>query len=256
MFNLHNPNGYYLPNYNEPNILQNCNSQLKNNHANDLGQYPKLNSLYNPINDSLFSNNFNLPHQMYLQNCAQAAFQTNYFNPISTSMDSLSAQAIHAHPHPNPSKNLHNKLNNSPDSQSSNSPTSLSSSSSLSSSMETTPVSPHPNQAFNPLHLSAQSIPNHMYNQFYWDRPAEKSDLFYKNEFYKLDPNYIKFMQHTGQFNGLDFNRMDESHFEHFAKMSKRTRSTYPFGKCKVCNDKATGIHYGIATCEGCKVIK
>jgi hypothetical protein len=23
---------------------------------------------------------------------------------------------------------------------------------------------------------------------------------------------------------------------------------------CKVCNDKATGIHYGVATCEGCKV--
>ena len=26
------------------------------------------------------------------------------------------------------------------------------------------------------------------------------------------------------------------------------------FGKCKICNDKATGIHYGVATCEGCKV--
>jgi hypothetical protein len=23
---------------------------------------------------------------------------------------------------------------------------------------------------------------------------------------------------------------------------------------CKVCFDKATGIHYGVATCEGCKV--
>jgi hypothetical protein len=23
---------------------------------------------------------------------------------------------------------------------------------------------------------------------------------------------------------------------------------------CKVCSDKATGIHYGVATCEGCKV--
>ena len=31
-------------------------------------------------------------------------------------------------------------------------------------------------------------------------------------------------------------------------------KSTFPFGKCKVCRDKATGVHYGIATCEGCKV--
>lgn len=33
----------------------------------------------------------------------------------------------------------------------------------------------------------------------------------------------------------------------------KRPKSTYPFGRCRVCDDKATGIHYGIATCEGCK---
>ncbi|RNA00341.1 hypothetical protein BpHYR1_024429, partial [Brachionus plicatilis] len=32
-----------------------------------------------------------------------------------------------------------------------------------------------------------------------------------------------------------------------------RRKSTFPFGKCKVCNDKATGVHYGISTCEGCK---
>jgi hypothetical protein len=26
------------------------------------------------------------------------------------------------------------------------------------------------------------------------------------------------------------------------------------FGECKVCGDIASGIHYGIATCEACKV--
>ena len=27
------------------------------------------------------------------------------------------------------------------------------------------------------------------------------------------------------------------------------------FGNCKVCDDKASGVHYGVASCEGCKVI-
>lgn len=41
----------------------------------------------------------------------------------------------------------------------------------------------------------------------------------------------------------------------HSCEAKKRPRSTFPFGKCKVCSDKATGVHYGVATCEGCKVI-
>ena len=32
------------------------------------------------------------------------------------------------------------------------------------------------------------------------------------------------------------------------------TKVQFSFGKCKICDDTATGIHYGIATCEGCKV--
>jgi hypothetical protein len=35
---------------------------------------------------------------------------------------------------------------------------------------------------------------------------------------------------------------------------SNKLKVKYPFGHCRVCNDKATGVHYGIATCEGCKV--
>jgi hypothetical protein len=27
------------------------------------------------------------------------------------------------------------------------------------------------------------------------------------------------------------------------------------FGNCRICNCKANGIHYGVASCEGCKVI-
>ncbi|XP_069132424.1 uncharacterized protein [Argopecten irradians] len=27
----------------------------------------------------------------------------------------------------------------------------------------------------------------------------------------------------------------------------------FPFGNCRVCNDRATGVHYGVASCEGCK---
>ena len=39
-------------------------------------------------------------------------------------------------------------------------------------------------------------------------------------------------------------------------EISKQTQTgnRFLFGNCKICNDKATGIHYGVATCEGCKV--
>ena len=38
-------------------------------------------------------------------------------------------------------------------------------------------------------------------------------------------------------------------------KESKKSHEKFDFGRCKICKDKATGIHYGIPSCEGCKVI-
>lgn len=29
----------------------------------------------------------------------------------------------------------------------------------------------------------------------------------------------------------------------------------FNFGKCRICSSEATGIHYGVCSCEGCKVI-
>ena len=31
---------------------------------------------------------------------------------------------------------------------------------------------------------------------------------------------------------------------------------TINFSDCKICDEKSSGIHYGISTCEGCKVNK
>jgi hypothetical protein len=31
-------------------------------------------------------------------------------------------------------------------------------------------------------------------------------------------------------------------------------RNSAEFGECRVCTDKANGVHYGLPTCEGCKV--
>ena len=52
--------------------------------------------------------------------------------------------------------------------------------------------------------------------------------------------------------------REDEKYFYDYhdypcRKMKPLDKSQ--FGNCKVCQDKASGIHYGVATCEGCKVI-
>ena len=35
----------------------------------------------------------------------------------------------------------------------------------------------------------------------------------------------------------------------------QKSHQKFDFGRCKICKDKASGIHYGIPSCEGCKVI-
>ncbi|CAF4274305.1 unnamed protein product [Rotaria socialis] len=48
-------------------------------------------------------------------------------------------------------------------------------------------------------------------------------------------------------------NEQRDSDLSQKSSKGKRSRLTFPFGACRVCSDSATGIHYGIATCEGCK---
>ena len=45
----------------------------------------------------------------------------------------------------------------------------------------------------------------------------------------------------------------ESSSFLPSRKVTPRKLDKDQFWMCKVCNDKATGIHYGISSCEGCK---
>lgn len=52
------------------------------------------------------------------------------------------------------------------------------------------------------------------------------------------------------------FKRLDKSLSSSLlaTEKPKKSRNWSQFGPCRVCNDKASGVHYGIESCEGCKV--
>ena len=47
-----------------------------------------------------------------------------------------------------------------------------------------------------------------------------------------------------GEYNQVDWTRKQPSHKQTISGVIK---------ECTICGDKATGIHYGALTCEGCK---
>lgn len=52
-----------------------------------------------------------------------------------------------------------------------------------------------------------------------------------------------------------DFINHDNNGNQDKKEKGLETKTKDQFGYCRVCNDKASGVHYGVPTCEGCKVI-
>ena len=53
-----------------------------------------------------------------------------------------------------------------------------------------------------------------------------------------------------------DIKKKERLNLENKLKTQQTKPKTSKYGLCKVCKDTASGIHYGIAACDGCKVNK
>ena len=59
--------------------------------------------------------------------------------------------------------------------------------------------------------------------------------------------------KHSGEHIFLVQNAFQQSQQLQHSLLLSRGSSPKPVRECGVCGDKATGLHYGIISCEGCK---
>jgi hypothetical protein len=205
------------------------NFYVANNHNNNVYQKENESNInYSLIKHKSFpmsSTSFNDNHRkMTSDSMSQSIKNFNSAHPNQNNNDSSIENFLQKSTNVNNNYNSH--LNNSFNSESSESPTSSSST--------------------EPLHISSN---NNSSNKYVLENSSlgSKENLnfsiasSYSNSNYQDEASLI-----DNNTNNLDENQLNQA--------NKRPRSTFPFGKCKVCTDKATGIHYGKATCEGCKV--
>ena len=141
----------------------------------------------------------------------------------------------------------YNTLNNSLNSESSDSPTS-------SSSIEPLQLSPRNHKYIKEFMLKKpqqqQMSPLDVQQQ-----QQQQNNMLMSKEVFNFNEQHSNYLNGSGSHNASMNGAVDSKMYEsQLSQANKRPKSTFPFGKCKVCTDKATGIHYGIATCEGCKV--